>query len=199
MKNIAKDRVKKVRRRMLLPLAVIVLAAIGSLGFWFGLGEKEISVPPVTWNKVVPLQETQDIILYFGDARTMRLVPEHRDMPLRDGPVETAIALIEALTTGPKNGATPTLPSGTRVKALYVTADGTAVVDFSREITANHPGGVNAEMVTIFSIVKTLTQNIPQIKRVKLLVEGSEIETLAGHVDCLRPFSVVPTWIEGSS
>jgi len=199
MRDVAKGRVKKVRRLRLLPLAIILLAAIGGLGFWYGLGEQEISVPPVTWEKVVPLQENQDVIIYFGDARTMRLGAEQRAIPFKDGSVEMATALVEALLAGPENGGTSSVPSQTRLNALYITADNTAVVDFSRELSANHPGGVNAEMVTVFSIVKTLTRNIPQITKVKLLVEGAEIETLAGHVDCLRPFSVVPAWMEGSS
>jgi spore germination protein GerM len=199
MKNSAKERVKNSWRFIILPLVIIFLVVIVAAWFWFGLREQDVSGPPVAWEKVLPIQEKRNVTLYFGDARSMRLITEQRAIPFMDGPVELAIELINALLDGPRNGAAPTLPSQTRLKALYITVDNTAVVDFSRELTSNHPGGVNAEMLTIFSVVKTLTRNIPQIKKVKLLVEGAEIETLSGHVDCLRPFSIAPSWIEGPS
>ena len=52
----------------------------------------------------------------------------------------------------------------------------------------NHPGGSTAEQLTIFSAVDSLVKQVPGIKRVQFLVDGDAPETLAGHVDCTRPF-----------
>jgi hypothetical protein len=38
-------------------------------------------------------------------------------------------------------------------------------------------------------LVNTLLFNFKEINQVQILVEGTEIETLAGHVDCRKPFS----------
>jgi spore germination protein GerM len=46
-----------------------------------------------------------------------------------------------------------------------------------------------AEELTIASIVSTLTANDPQVRRVKILIEGKERETLAGHADLTRFYS----------
>lgn len=199
MKKGAKERVRNSQWFIILPLSIIFLVAIIAAWLWLGFREQDVSGPPVAWEKILPIQEKRNVFLYFGDARSMRLVTEQRAIPFMDGPAELAMELVNALVDGPRNGGAATLPSQTRLKALYITADNTAVVDFSRELVSNHPGGVNAEMLTIFSVVKTLTRNIPQVKKVKLLVEGAEIETLSGHVDCLRPFSIAPSWIEGPS
>ena len=50
----------------------------------------------------------------------------------------------------------------------------------------SHPSGVLVEELTIASIVDTLNANDPQITRVKILVDGKERETLAGHADLRR-------------
>ena len=199
MKNAAKDRVKKSRRHILVPLVIIVLGVTGFTIYWLHPGKQVITQPPAVWRKVIPLDETREVALYFGDTASRRLVAEQRRIPLEENPAETARKIIQALLEGPQQEGTRAIPQRTRVKALYITSDDTAVVDFSREIATDHPGGLNAELLTIFSIVKTLTRNVHQIKKVKVLVEGSEIETLAGHIDCLRPFSGSPAWLDGQS
>jgi hypothetical protein len=37
-------------------------------------------------------------------------------------------------------------------------------------------------------MVNTLALNIPEIEAVKILIEGREAKTLAGHIDIRRPF-----------
>jgi spore germination protein GerM len=95
---------------------------------------------------------------------------------------------MEALIEGPRGPLSPTIPSGTKVLALYVTQAGMAYIDFNRAITENHPGGTFSELLTIFSIVNTLALNIDEIEAVKILIEGREAKTLAGHIDIRRPF-----------
>ena len=44
-------------------------------------------------------------------------------------------------------------------------------------------------MLTVYTIVDALTANLPAITSVQLLVDGKQIETLAGHVDLSRPLA----------
>ncbi len=39
------------------------------------------------------------------------------------------------------------------------------------------------EELTVASLIETLSANIPGITRVKILVDGAQRDTLAGHVD----------------
>jgi len=39
-------------------------------------------------------------------------------------------------------------------------------------------------------MARTLEANVPQVKRLKILIHGQEVETLAGHVDLTGTFVV---------
>jgi hypothetical protein len=84
----------------------------------------------------------------------------------------------------------PSLPKDTKVEDLFISEQGTAFIDFSNTIATNHEGGVLNELATIYSIVDSLTYNLPEIKQVKILVGGVEKETLAGHCLLLLPLDM---------
>jgi hypothetical protein len=48
-----------------------------------------------------------------------------------------------------------------------------------------------SEELTVASLIQTLSANLPGILRVKILVEGKQRETLAGHADLSSFFDVV--------
>ena len=81
------------------------------------------------------------------------------------------------------------IPSGTTLRAVFLTEQGAAFVDLSREVSAAHPGGSINELLTIYTIVQALTTNLPAVTSVQLLVDGKEVDTLAGHVDVKRPLA----------
>jgi len=70
-----------------------------------------------------------------------------------------------------------------------VTKDGTAYVDLTKEVTENFAYGSSSEMSAVYALVDTLTFNFKDIKKVSLLIEGGERETLGGHIDLSRPLS----------
>jgi spore germination protein GerM len=115
------------------------------------------------------------------------LKSEQRVMLQPPDTVSFARAIIEALIKGPQKGLLQTLPNGTALHALYITPDNVCYVDFSEAIRTNHPGGSNSELLTIYSVVNSLILNIPRIERVKILIDGNETSTLAGHIDLQYP------------
>jgi hypothetical protein len=82
------------------------------------------------------------------------------------------------------------LPAGADVKDVFLVSDDTAVVDTTPAFAEGHRSGIYVETLTIISLVKTLTANLPGITRVKILVDGKERETLAGHADLERFYEV---------
>ena len=62
-------------------------------------------------------------------------------------------------------------------------------MDLSAAVRENHPGGVDTELLTVYSIVNSLVLNIPEIRAVKILINGNESMTLAGHIDLQKPVS----------
>jgi hypothetical protein len=54
-------------------------------------------------------------------------------------------------------------------------------------VRSKHRGGSTQELLTVYSLVNTLTVNLPTIAAVQILIDGREADTLAGHVDLRRP------------
>ena len=138
--------------------------------------------------------------LYFGDFRGDYLMAEQQVI---DKPVDEAAFgryLVQALIQGPQKRGSRTLPEGAMLRAVYCLAnvDGegeTAVVDFDARAFDEHPRGVHAELLSIYSIVNTLVFNMNNIRQVKILIGGREAETLAGHVNLSLPFAADMLWV----
>lgn len=128
-----------------------------------------------------PVAEERNVTLYFivAEATEFVLVPEERTIPSDADAMEAAL---RELVAGPRvtAGAQAVFPPGTEVRGVRL--DGTtAVADFSNEITRMNVGS-SVEALAVASIVNTLTE-FPQVQWVRILVDGQEVETLAGHVD----------------
>ena len=64
---------------------------------------------------------------------------------------------------------------------------GDAFLDLTSEVRSAHPGGSFGEALTVAALVNAVTTNLRAVRRVQLLVEGEEVETLAGHLDVSQP------------
>ena len=91
--------------------------------------------------------------------------------------------MIAELIDGPPRGQLSTIPAGTQLRAFYLLDDGTAVVDFSPQLEKNHAGSCRMEQLTLFSIVNSLILNVPEIRRVKILINGAEAQTFGRAFD----------------
>jgi hypothetical protein len=64
------------------------------------------------------------------------------------------------------------------------------VADFSEALATSIPSGIASEQLAVDSIARTLEANVPQVQRLKILIHGQEMETLAGHLDLTGTFVV---------
>jgi hypothetical protein len=179
-----------------------VVAAIGaSLGALalagLLLAPRWLAPAPAVVPASPPQVETRRIraTLFLVSADGTRLAPIDREVPFEERQVEQARRILEAQFAPPPPGAVSAIPVGTTLRALYLLKDGQAYVDLSREAAANHPGGTLNEILTVYTIVEALTTNLPAITSIHLLVDGREVETLAGHVDLRRPLRSSPAWV----
>lgn len=132
--------------------------------------------------------------LYYVSEDGLSLPGVQREVPFGDPIVEQARRIVEAqLAEAPPPYASP-IPPGTKLRALFVGDRGDAFVDLSREIRTAHTGGALDELFTTYAIVNALTVNLPAITRVQILVDGKEVDTLAGHVDLRRPLQKNLKW-----
>jgi Sporulation and spore germination len=143
--------------------------------------------------------------LYFISEDGMSLVGVQREVPFGDPIVEQARRIVEAqLGAAPEPFATA-VPGGTTLRGVYVTerecdeagagCKRDAFVDLSGEARTRHTGGALDELFTIYAIVDAVTVNLPAISRVQILVDGKEVDTLAGHVDLRHPLEKNLKWV----
>jgi spore germination protein GerM len=133
--------------------------------------------------------------LYFLSADGLSLVGVPREVVFGEAIVEQARRIVEAqLSAAPAPLATA-IPDGTTLRALFISDRGDAFVDLSGEARTNHRGGALDELFAVYAIVNALTANLPAVVRVQILVEGEEVDTLAGHVDLRSPLRQNLTWV----
>jgi hypothetical protein len=85
-----------------------------------------------------------------------------------------------------KAGSPHPVGEGSDIRQVYLMGDDTAIVDTNSSFADAHPSGVLAEELTVASVVLTLNANDNKIAKVKILVNGQERDTLAGHADLRR-------------
>ncbi len=118
------------------------------------------------------------------------LVPVTLDLPLSTDPTLRAKEILNTLLAGPVDPEARTLPPDAALLAFYILPDGTAVADFSEALANSIPSGIQSEELAVDSITRTLEANVPQIQRLKILIHGQEVDTLAGHLDLTQTFQV---------
>jgi germination protein M len=125
------------------------------------------------------------IFYVAGDGEHLESVEQ--EVPYGEGPTEQAARMVDAMLAPPPAGHVSAMPPGTKLKTLFLTSRGEAYVDLSPELRQNHPGGTTNEILTVYALVDTLTLNLPAITGVQILIDGKEVDTLAGHLDLRRP------------
>lgn len=126
--------------------------------------------------------------LFFGAEDGGGLVPVEQEIPLAEGNVAQARALVEAqLSATAPPPLVATIPEGTKLRGLFVSEKNEAFVDLDATVRDKHPGGSMNELFTVYTLVNAITTNLPEVQHVQLLIDGREVDTLAGHVDLRRP------------
>ncbi len=127
----------------------------------------------------------QTITVYFPNEDGTKLLAEKRTV---DGAKDKYTAAVEALLAGPKEkGAVAILPKQAKLRSVKVT-NGVAKVDFTKELQKSFVGGSTGEEMLVGSVVDTLTE-FGEVKKVQILVEGKEIDSLSGHMDLSVPIA----------
>ena len=186
------------KRTLLFGLAgVTVLALLGwgvNVGLQY-LGRKApLDAPAAATPAPAPTAHIT-ATLFYGARDGLLLQPVRIEVPLAEGALAQGRQIVRALLQPPPAPYVPVIPPGTTLKAFYLTSGGDAFVDLSAEVTTKHTGGSMDEILTVYTIVNALTVNLPAITRVQILVDGKEVDTLAGHVDLRNPLSKNLAWV----
>ena len=126
---------------------------------------------------------TRSARLYF-ESQSMLLVGEPRNLQLPASSAAAIPLVMGELLKGPVNpGLARELPEDTVLRGAYLRPAGTAFVDLGgMTLSRGWATGSHQEMMAVYSVVQTVCANFPDVKRVRLLINGMTAETLGGHV-----------------
>jgi Sporulation and spore germination len=146
---------------------------------------REVLAPPISTPTDVPGSAK-----IFWSSGAESVAPTNVDLPLSADPVQRARQVLQALVSQVPAPAQRTIPAGTTLLGFYILPDGTAIADFSEAISAEMPSGILSERMAVDSIRQTLSNNVTSLVRLKILIQGQEAETLAGHLDLTGYFDL---------
>jgi spore germination protein GerM len=132
--------------------------------------------------------------LFYVSEDGASLIQVQREVPFSSNVAAQARAIVEAqLAPAPPH--VSAIPADTKLREVFVTERGDAFVDLSAEVVSKHTGGSLDEIFTVYTIVNALTVNLPAVVRVQILIDGKEVDTLAGHVDLRHPLVKNLGWL----
>lgn len=150
---------------------------------------REIVQPPIVTSTDVKVKTK---LFWIAASNPSALEAEDVSLALSADPVQRSRQLINALILSPPTPQQRTLPADTALLDFYLLPDGTAIGDFADTLSTGTPSGIMSEQLAVDSITKTLAASVPQIRRLKILLQGQEADSLAGHVDLTGFLTVRP-------
>jgi hypothetical protein len=128
----------------------------------------------------------------FWAAGADRIAPVEMQLPLSADPAKRGRQVLDALIADAPGEAQRTLPEDATLLGFYILPDGTAIADFSEALASETPSGIVSEEMAVDSIARTLESNVAGAHRLKILIHGQEVDTLAGHADLTGFFDLNP-------
>jgi len=182
-------------RHLLIAMSVLLVAALSlSLYAWHVRGT--VASTPIASTDTRPLAPpvagpTERVTLFVAHDNDGSLRPEPALIPLPSGRQQRAEELLRAVLSIYLDKSSPhVLGSGADVRTVFLVDPGVAVIDLNSAFADTHRSGVLVEELTVTSLIHTISANTPGILKVKILVDGKERETLAGHADLISFYDV---------
>jgi Sporulation and spore germination len=183
-----------VPRHFFIALSVLLAAVLGmGIYAWHMRGRAATPVASVDTRPVIPpaAGNTERVTLFVAYDDIGVLHAQSAQIPLPSVRQQRAEELLRALITLYLDKSSPhPLPPGSDIRSVYLVDPGLAVIDINVAFADGHRSGVLVEELTVASLIQTLSANIPGILKVKILVEGKQRDTLAGHADLSNFFDV---------
>jgi hypothetical protein len=175
-------------RHLLIALAVLLVAVLGMSIYAWNM-RQTVAATPAASVDTRPLAPpvagpTEMVALFVANDEDGSLRPRAAQIPMPSGRQQRAEELLRALMSIYLDKSSPhVLGAGAEVRSVFLVDPGVAVIDVNAAFADTHRSGVLVEELTVASLIHTVSANTPGILRVKILVDGKERDTLAGHAD----------------
>jgi spore germination protein GerM len=156
--------------------------------------------PPTAANLNAANKVTVRMVRLYYETPQMLLAAEPRNIALPESAAAAMPMVVQELMKGPamQNGTALRLfPADTVVRGTYLLPGGTVVVDLGGTTLSQGWGtGSHQELMAVYSLVQTLATNFADARRVRIVVNGTPAETMAGHVSLTRSLVPLPGLVD---
>ena len=183
-----------ISRQLIIALAVLLLAVTGMTVYAWRM--RKTAATSVVTNDTRPLAPpvagpTERVTLFVAFDEDGSLRAESAQIPMPSGRQQRAEELLRSLLSIYLDKNSPhVLGSGADVRSVFLVDPGVAVIDLNAAFADTHRSGVLVEELTVASLIHTISVNTPGISKVKILVDGKQRDTLAGHADVSNFYDV---------
>ena len=165
---------------------LLVLVILAMAGYFVHLKRKAeaIASPQLQQALVAPVNGPAETTLLFlpnDEDGTLRATSVTLALPSDSGE-RARLALHTLIARGMEKDSPHPYGAGADVHDVFLMDPNSAVVNLNQSLVAGQHPGIQNEQLTLYSMVLTLKAQLPQLARVRFLVEGKSAETLAGHV-----------------
>lgn len=177
-------------------LGILVLVVLVLVGWVLVRGLGRLAEQPIEPEKVVTFELSgamRSVRLYFADPSDLGWVTEDRVLAQVEIPEALAEAIVaELLAKRPERFGG--FSTRTEVLGFYITEDGVGWCDLSSDLLTGWPVGDGREWASLGSLVLSLTENIPSLRAVQLMIEGRVVSIPPGSLPIDRPLE--PNWFQ---
>lgn len=179
----------KIPRWLVTTIVVVLIVGAGAF-VWEEFFHHKRAPEELEITEPLDEQGMRSVTLYFGGRRAEGFVSERRIITASLHRDEEVQAVVEELLRGPKSSAAVrTWPDGTALRDVFYDDDLRLLyLDFNSALVSGNTGGSAMETMTLGALLRTIAVDFPEVDAVQILVNGLEVETLAGHIDCTKPF-----------
>ncbi len=182
-------------RHLVISVIVLVAAALG-LSVYAWHVRKSVVAVPTSAADTRPLAPpvtgpTERVVLFVAHDEDGTLRPESAQIPMPSGRQQRAEELLRALISIYLDKSSPhVIAPGAEIRSVFLVDPGAAVIDLNAAFADKHRSGVLVEELTVASLIRTVSANTQGLLKVKILVDGKERDTLAGHADLSSYYDV---------
>ena len=134
--------------------------------------------------QVASYEDLFEGFVYYADKQKTALKSVKKKFASTLDSHSLGLEILATLLKGPQlSHLEATWPKGTKINSFFITDDGKAYIDLSLEPGIMENMDTMGELLAVYSLVNSLTLNISKIKMVKILIQGKDALTLAGHID----------------
>lgn len=175
-------------RHLLIAMSVLLVVALGLSVYTWHVRKSAASAPLASVDTrplaPPPTGPMERVVLFVAHDEDGTLRPETAQIPMPSGRQQRSEELLRALLSLYLDKSSPhVLGAGSEIRSVFLVDPGVAVIDVNGAFADSHRSGVLVEELTVASLIHTISANTPGLLKVKILVDGKQRDTLAGHAD----------------